>query len=222
MAYTFSRAATRYLSTTAPVTTTPLTISAWSYPTAAAAYPNPVCTLVSLQDRSGNNYRFQLGWSGYASYPYRALIEVSGPIPGGGSTTGIQIPGVVTLNTWQHLAGVFVGQFERYVYFNGTASAKSTAGLVPANISRLLIGTCLIGTVESQYIGRIAEVGVWNAALTADEIKSLAAGMSPELVRPQSLVFYAPLIRDLTDKVGGRILTNVNSVPVGDHTRIFT
>jgi hypothetical protein len=181
-----------------------------------------MCTLVSLQDNSGNAYRFQLGWSGYAAYPARAIADVSGPIPGGGATSGTEVPGAVTLNTWQHLAAVFVGQYERYAYWNGTVSPINTTGLVPANISRLLIGTQLLGTVESQHVGRIAEVGIWNAALNGTEISSLAAGVSPELVRPKSLVFYAPLIRDLTDKVGGRILTNVNSVSVADHTRIFT
>jgi hypothetical protein len=33
--------------------------------------------------------------------------------------------------------------------------------------------------------GRIAEVGIWNAALTAAEIASLAKGMTCDKVRPQ-------------------------------------
>jgi hypothetical protein len=51
--------------------------------------------------------------------------------------------------------------------------------------------------------GRTAEVGIWNAALTAAEIASLAKGMTPDKIRPQSLVFYAPLVRDLIDVRGG-------------------
>jgi hypothetical protein len=221
MAYTFSRAGIRYLRTTAPVTATPLTISAWSYPTSVPAWPSPACFLVSLGDTGANDYRFSLGWSGYAASPQRAFINVSGPIPGGGSTSGTGVSGAVTLNTWQHLAGVFVGQYERYAYFNGTVSPIDTTGLVPISIDSLFIGTHRTDANDGQHVGRIAEVGVWNAALSAVEINSLAAGMSPELIRPQSLVFYAPLIRDLTDKVGGRILTNVNNITISDHTRIF-
>lgn len=220
MAYTFSRAGIRYLRTTAPVTATPLTISTWSYPTSVPAWPSPSCSLVSIGD-STTDYRFALGWSGYAASPSRAIATVSGPIPGGGSTSGTMVSGSVTLNTWQHLAAVFVGQYERYAYFNGIVSPIGTTGLVPISIDRLLIGTDRTDVNDSQHVGRIAEVGIWNAALSAAEINSLAAGMSPELIRPQSLVFYAPLIRDLTDKVGGRILTNVNNNTISDHTRIF-
>lgn len=219
MAYTFSRAAIRYLRTTAPVTATPLTISAWSYPTAAPGGYTPRCSLITLEDSATDN-RFELSWNSFANN--RAVATVSGPVPGGGVTSGTAVSGAVTLNTWQHLAAVFVGRFERYAYFNGLVSAPGTNGLVPAGIDRLLIGTSTPGTTDSQHIGRIAEVGIWNAALTSAEIISLYAGMSPELVRPQSLVFYAPLIRDLHDKVGGRVITNVNSASISDHSRIYT
>ena len=51
---------------------------------------------------------------------------------------------------------------------------------------------------------------------------SLAAGVCPLLVRPTSLVFYAPLVRTLTQDIrGGLTLTNTNTVTVGDHPRII-
>jgi len=69
--------------------------------------------------------------------------------------------------------------------------------------------------------GLIAEVGIWNAALTADEIASLAAGMTCDKVRPQSLVFYAPLVRDLVDVKGGLTITNNNTATVANHPRVY-
>jgi hypothetical protein len=68
---------------------------------------------------------------------------------------------------------------------------------------------------------RVAEAAIWTAALTATEILSLNAGASPALVRPQSLVFYAPLIRDLQDVRGGLAITNNNGATVVDHPRVF-
>jgi len=64
-------------------------------------------------------------------------------------------------------------------------------------------------------------MGVWNAALTAAEIASLAKGMTCDKVRPQSLVFHAPLVRELIDQKGGRVITNNNGATVAPHTRVY-
>ena len=41
------------------------------------------------------------------------------------------------------------------------------------------------------------------------------------MIRPQSLVFYAPLIRNLIDAKGGRTITNNNGATVAVHPRIY-
>lgn len=71
--------------------------------------------------------------------------------------------------------------------------------------------------------GRVAEVGIWDVALDDDEIAALASGFSPLFIRPQSLVYYAPLIRDEDeDRVGGLSLTATNTPTVGTHPRVFS
>ena len=72
------------------------------------------------------------------------------------------------------------------------------------------------------HSGSAAEVGIWNVALTADEIASLAKGMTCDKIRPQSLVFYAPLVRDLIDAKGGLTITNNNGATVADHPRVYS
>ena len=73
-----------------------------------------------------------------------------------------------------------------------------------------------------QYMnGQIAEVGIWNAALTAAEVASLAKGMTCDKVRPQNLVFYAPLVRNLVDVKGGLTITNNNTATVAAHPRVY-
>jgi hypothetical protein len=71
------------------------------------------------------------------------------------------------------------------------------------------------------FNGLVAEVGVWNAALTAAEVASLADGMTCDKVRPQSLVFYAPIVRDLIDQKGGLTIINNNAATVANHTRVY-
>lgn len=68
---------------------------------------------------------------------------------------------------------------------------------------------------------RSAEVGIWNVALTAAEVASLAKGMTCDKIRPQNLVFYAPLVRDLQDTKGGLTITNNNTATVANHPRVY-
>ena len=69
--------------------------------------------------------------------------------------------------------------------------------------------------------GQYAEIGVWHEPLTAAEIASLAKGMTCDKVRPQNLVFYAPLVRDLNDQKGGLVITNNNGATVANHPRVY-
>ncbi len=61
---------------------------------------------------------------------------------------------------------------------------------------------------------------MWQATLTAEEIASLAKGMTCDKIRPQSLVYYTPLIRDIQDLARGMALTNTDST-VANHPRVY-
>jgi hypothetical protein len=45
--------------------------------------------------------------------------------------------------------------------------------------------------------------------------------MTCDKVRPQNLVFYAPLVRDLIDAKGGLTITNNNGATVANHPRVY-
>ena len=78
-----------------------------------------------------------------------------------------------------------------------------------------------VSVVTNYLNGRIGEVGIWSAALNADEVKALSRGMTCDKVRPQSLVFYAPLVRNLQDLKGGLTITNNNTATVAAHPRVY-
>jgi hypothetical protein len=125
-----------------------------------------------------------------------------------------------TANTWNHAAGVWTGLNNRTAYINGGNSSTNTSTQNNITLTRSQIGANATNATNRMN-GLIAEVGLWNAALTAVEIASLAKGMTCDKVRPQSLVFYAPLVRDLTDQKGGLAITNNNSATVANHPRIY-
>jgi hypothetical protein len=61
---------------------------------------------------------------------------------------------------------------------------------------------------------------MWQATLSAQEADSLSKGFTCDKVRPQSLVYYSPLIRDIIDVKGGMTLTDASST-VQPHTRVY-
>ena len=139
-------------------------------------------------------------------------------------TTGIQGINVssVSAGEWYHAAGVFTNALSPQAFVNGIVGVTTGGGSVtPTGIDQILIGTRRTTSLGLYYNGSIAEVGIWNVALTAVEITSLAKGMTCDKVRPQSLVFYAPLVRDLIDQKGGLTITNNNGATVANHTRVY-
>jgi hypothetical protein len=126
---------------------------------------------------------------------------------------------------WSHLATSWTPNVaDAIIYINGISGWVSVGGVTNAVIhsgtADLVIGASSLGN-SAYFGGLIAEVGIWDAALTADEIASLANGMTCDKVRPQNLVFYAPLVRDLQDVRGGLTITNNNTATVATHPRVY-
>ena len=104
---------------------------------------------------------------------------------------------------------------------NGGNTATNTNNIGSQNAADTVTVGARWATTLQYKQGDIAEVGIWNVALTAAEIESLADGMTCDKVRPQSLVFYAPLVRDLIDVKGGLTITNNNTATVANHPRVY-
>jgi hypothetical protein len=205
MAFSFN-GTNQYLSTAfAPVVAAPLTISLWNRSITAST------TLISLCTINGT-HRFQI------------------TNPGGGFVSAITSDGITTATAqtggrvggvFNHIAAVFSANNNRIAYVNGAAGAANTTSVNPTTINTLLISANYNITLGNFHNGVSAEVGIWNAALTAAEIASLAQGMTCDKIRPQSLVFYAPLVRDLIDQKAALAITNNNGATVATHTRVY-
>ena len=212
MAFLFANASSQYLiGGSAPVTVEPLTIALW-YRVAST----PTNRMAISLARSTGNGGFRLNVTGTTMLSQR--VDDSGnPITS--STTVAN-----TVGTWYHAAGVFLGSGSNITgYVNGVAGTPVTnTAPTLSTLNRLVIGTRLASGSPGLYFdGDIAEVGVWNAALNADEIAGLAKGFPCRLARPSSLQFYSRLIRNAMDIRGGLALTNTNGATVSDHPRII-
>jgi hypothetical protein len=87
-------------------------------------------------------------------------------------------------------------------------------------LDNLILGTGSGGTYnpDQPFNGRLAEVAVWDVALNADEITALARGYRPSLIRPDKLLWYIPLVREIQDVRSGLTITNA-ATAVAIHPR---
>jgi hypothetical protein len=123
-------------------------------------------------------------------------------------------------NAWHSVLGVFASSSSRIVAINGSKKTENTDSVSP-NASLLnLISIGRRSTTYEYLTGQVAEVALWSAALTDDELVSLAKGFKPSRIRPQNLVWYSPAVRNLIDLKRGLTITNENAT-VTDHPRVY-
>lgn len=208
MARLFDNGSSEYIEIDqAVVSAEPYTISCW-FNTDDLANDQYI---VNISDKDAVDN--QSGLFAYVSQANDPLAAVS--YDAGGANVALQIG--ITANTWHHGAGVWAANNDRAVFLNGNKGTDNNARNV-ANQDRTSIGRAGDSTPSYYMSGAVAEVGIWNVALTDDEVDILAAGYSPLFVRPQSLVFYMPLVRDNDeDIVGGLSLTAVNTPTIVSH-----
>jgi len=197
MAYALNNILT---TTSAPVTAAPLTIAAWFY--------NPASTngnIFGLVNDVNSNGFYMYAGSDNKLYAY--IKDSSG-------TTSWAATVNYTPNVWNHACAVYTSTTSRTIYLNAGSASTNSVNRSGATPARIWIGA------STFPVARIAECGIWNAALTVAEVASLAKGMTCDKIRPQSLVFYAPLVRDLIDQKGGLAITN-NGATIATHPRVY-
>lgn len=207
MAYDFTAASTQYLFANPLPLSTPLTLACWFN-----SKSSQVGVLLSLANDSSKNL--------FALYKDSSnLLHAYSERPGLGAQSSIS--GILN-GQWMHGAATFSSNTSRSVYLNNSIGSSSITNISVTGASSLYIGADITsGNIVALANSLIAEVGIWNAALTAAEIASLAKGMTCDKIRPQNLVFYAPLVRDLIDAKGGLVITNNNGATVANHPRIY-
>lgn len=213
MAYTFNGSSQYLTTTTTPVAVAPLTMACWFNSTSSTTSQN----LIQVCSAAGNDSFRLLIAGAVAAKPVRVATTDSVPTQITADTTA-----GYTTNTWTHACGVFASTTSRTAYINGGNSGANTTSVNPQNVDRIRSGATINNSTISQYFaGQIAEVAIWNAALSAAEVLSLSQRASPLLIRPQSLVFYAPNVSNLTDLIGARTITNNGTATVSAHPRIY-
>ena len=217
MAYSFTAASSQGLSTTLPNLTTGITICAfYKHTTIPSSNNYPARQTIIARDSSvvgSINYLFQAG-STRLDFTWTSATNVyhSFTIP---LTANTNWRGVAFSHTWG-------SNVNTIAYVDGS---KITLGAISTNaVQNITPNIQAIGTRLNNlehFNGNIASTAIWNTHLSEGELKALSNGFAPEIIRPQSLVFYAPLVRNLIDQKGGLTITNNNGATVATHPRVY-
>lgn len=208
MAYNFTRASSQYISGNSPsVAVYPVTFSSWIYAT-----NDTVAMTIMTWMQAASTLGFRILLAGQAA---------GDPIRGNLLTTVNYISQTTTgftINTWHHICYVCSSSTSRTIYKDGGSSGTNTTDATPTSLTRLWIGG---NGGADLFDGYISDVALWSAALNTSEINSLAKGFSAKRIRPQSLEYYVPLVRNLYEYNSSTTLTNNNTATVTNHNRIY-
>lgn len=190
----------------------PFTVNLWVNKRSAFA---GIHTFISLFSDSGGGdiSCYEIGTNNITPFRFRMRVQDAS----GAATATPNTSVALAINTWYMVTAVFTASNNRTLYVNAANPVTNTVNRIVETPTKYVVGGISSGNAiflntgknppygVSLYAGAYtAEVGIWTAALNADEITSLYKGARTVQVRPQSLRSYLPLIREYKQELTGR------------------
>lgn len=204
-------------SSTTPITAAPFTVSTWvrtdTDVVAAANDPN----IIQIQDASDaqNYWRLNADSDTEAGEFCFGYADTSQTYEKAVSTQ------IINTDQWFNVVGIAdSGASIRCLVDGANEGTQTGFDLTPSGIDSVSIGQEADSTPGDWWDGQIAEVAIWNVVLVPAELNELAAGASPLLVRPFSLVALWQLIGRTSpeiDIIGGHHAALTNAPTVYQH-----
>ncbi len=210
MSRLFDDASLEYLyNATAPLTAVPITMACWFNSDDITLDQS----LITIGDTTGGGtdfFELLLAGAGIADC-------VRASTTGGGAGASANATANYVVNQWHHACAVFEATNSRYAYYDGGNAGWNATNRTPVGLDTVSVGAWKLSAISEYMSGMIAEVAIWDVALSADEVLALGRGASPLTIHPQNLVCYWPLIQgNDNDFVGGFNLTAVNTPSISD------
>jgi hypothetical protein len=198
--------------TTSTVTTEPITFCAW-FNSDSDTLSQDIISSSDKDHADQQAHRLNAGGSA-AGDPVRAVTGDVNSFPLAASSTGY------TIGTWFHGCAVFASSTDRKAYINGGSQGTDvTSGTVSGLDTLLISGVYDATAILTPFDGDIAEVAVWNRALSTGEIAMLGKGYAPSCLAA-GLIVYTDLIRDLIDD-RGKHSWSATGTTITPHPAIF-
>lgn len=184
MAYNFSSA---YIGASVSVPTTyPFTMFVRGYSTSNTAQQVAMALMVGSGDAYNGSLLIMDG--AFSGDPAR-FSKFGGVLANSAASYAI--------NTWYAIAGRAASATALDVSLDGVQTAGASTSVSFKTLTQFQIGARANPSYNLGMAGDCACAAVWDVQLDDDELVSLAKGFSPRRIRPQSLKYYAPLVREL-------------------------
>lgn len=203
MSYLFDGVDDRLSVASVPASAVPLSIACW-FKTSDSTTGQ---TLVALSNGTAAERFGMFAQGAVAGDPVRALTTHNPTNGIADSTTGY------STGSWQHACNVYASATDRRAFVNGGSKGTNATSLTPTGLNLTEIGRH-VSTLPMN--GRIAEVAVWNVALSDADVAALAAGADPATFTPAPVACWH-LLADANDSIGTRHLTVSGATLDADH-----
>ncbi len=124
---------------------------------------------------------------------------------GGVNHSAVSANDLLSRNIWTQGISIHSSSSKRTCHLSGELVATNTDDVSISGLSRTGIGglgfdDVNIGSIDTNV--RIAEIALWKSELATWELESLARGVRPSFIRPDTLKFYVPLVNNVVDEKG--------------------
>ena len=213
----------RPTATNVPASVEPLTLAGWlSFPATPTANSNGYCIALSSDATTPSFFMLKGGTDGSNNLNALAVVAATSGSPNQtviSTSSGI----AAAANVWFHVCGVFTSNTARAAFLNGGFKGTGATSVQPLSITVTAMGGLWVPSftiASGDALLCMADVAVWNVALTDAEVAALGRGMSPLFVRPSALQAYWPLetianagFNRVKNGVADRTLSPVGSSP---------
>ena len=151
--------------------TTAGTVVAWSKLTTIAADEE----IISKYDSSASKREWRMGFSSSGN-PVMYAMAAAGTYSAATKALGAS---TITAGKWHHIAGTFsTGSTNVQIYLDGVLDGTSSGAIANAvddtDASVIIGGAENDATVNSFFVGNLAQIGVFNTVLTQEQIQSIS------------------------------------------------
>jgi hypothetical protein len=167
-----------------PVTAAPLTMACWARIPATGT--SRTMMQIGDKDSATTDNKFRLVKNSSDQVAFAAAT--------GSLSTVTNTSATMAVNEWVHCAGTASATISpKNAFINGVGTTLGATNRVPAGVDSFVIGASLrsTSTYAEAWSGEIFWPAVWNVELSDAEIELLSSGVSPQIIRPANLVFFA-------------------------------
>jgi hypothetical protein len=175
-----------------------LTVSVWIYPTSVGdTEHDPISRWApGTAGNTAEQWLISIG-----ATAFEPINTIGFKVGNGGALTGVygNCSTAVTANQWYQVileVDTVFGAAEFFVpQLNCAISTGWREQRNPTGIALTIGGQTGSGGTGTapNFKGRVANIGIWNAVLSAGERTALEAGVAPNRIRQTNLVYYCPL-----------------------------